>query len=214
MAPSLPTGCRKPVDVIFLLDASSSIYGPDFRKHLGFVTSVIRDLRIDPSMVRFGLTTFGDQARVEFGLRTYSSAATAMKAVSLVRQLRGNTRTDLALRVMRQMMAEDRRSGVSQIGIVLTDGQSDYPGKTRQEAEAAHSEGVVLFAVGFGEDMDMRELRAIASREEFVYLLTSEKEFQVLKGFLPKIICSYLEEPKDEGKESIQPLPGGALDVA
>ena len=189
-------------DVIFVLDASASISGPDFKQQLNFVRTVIRDIHIDPAMVRCGLVTYGDKIRVEFGLRTYSSAESAMKAVSLVRQLRGNTRTDLAIQTVRQMMADDKRSGVPQIGIVITDGQSDNQTATRVEAEAAHQAGITMFAVGVGKHVDDKELGSIASQKDYRFNVESFNGLETIRKILTTKACD-VESKNDQTTETV-----------
>src|SRR6218665_2378079 len=155
-------------------------------------------------MVRCGLVTYGDKIRVEFGLRTYSSAASAMKAVSLVSQLRGKTRTDRALQKMRQMMADDKRSGVTQIGIVITDGQSDNRTATRVEAEAAHQAGITMFAVGVGKHVDDRELGSIASQKGFRFNVESFNGLETIRKILTTKACD-VESKNDQTTEGALP---------
>ena len=158
--------------------------------------TVIQDLDIDPSKVRCGLVTYADQAHVAFGLRTYSSAETAKEAVLLVTQLRGKTRTDLALRKMMEMMAKDKRFGVPQIGIVITDGDSDNTTATRVEAEAAHKAGITMFAVGIGMAVNETELSSIASQVEFVFKVESCDGLERLRKVLTTTVC-YIESQND-----------------
>jgi len=69
--------------------------------------------------------------------------------------------------------AYDRRPGVAKIGIVLTDGQSDNTTATAIEAVLTKAAGVHLFAVGIGTDVDLMELKAIASSpsEHYTFLV-------------------------------------------
>ena len=151
--------------------------------------TIIQDLHIDPSMVRCGLVTYGDIIQVEFGLRSYSSADEVIKAVSRVEQLRGNTRTDLAIRKMMEMMADDKRSGVPQIGIVITDGESDNTTATRVEAEAAHKAEITMFAVGIGRKVNDRELASIASQRDFRFHVGSFDGLETIRKMLTAKAC-------------------------
>lgn len=43
---------------------------------------------------------------------------------------------------------------VPRIGIVITDGESDYIDKTKVEAAAARQEGITMFAIGVGRNVN------------------------------------------------------------
>lgn len=49
---------NKPADVLFILDVSNSIWGPDFQRQLTFVKDVIGMFQIAENVTRVGVTTF------------------------------------------------------------------------------------------------------------------------------------------------------------
>lgn len=49
---------NKPADVVFVLDASNSIWGPDFKRQLAFVNNVISMFEIADNVTRIGVSTF------------------------------------------------------------------------------------------------------------------------------------------------------------
>ena len=73
------TGCSKPADIIFALDASTSINKENFEKSIDFVRSVIEGLRIgspdsDPnSKTRVGLIVYSNEAKKVFDLNTFDN---------------------------------------------------------------------------------------------------------------------------------------------
>ena len=70
-------GCGgKPADVIFVLDASSSIWGPDFDKQVDFVHSVVAEFDVASSATRVGLITFSDAPEVVIALDEYNDRYT------------------------------------------------------------------------------------------------------------------------------------------
>ena len=55
-------GCGgKPADIVFALDASGSIWGPDFSHQKTFVSDVIRVFNVSQEVTRVALLTFGDE---------------------------------------------------------------------------------------------------------------------------------------------------------
>lgn len=192
--PDSRIACSNKVDVVFVLDSSSSIWAPDFRKQIRFVNDTIQDLCSGSDAIRCALLTYADYARVEFGLQATQGTAFAKGAVAKVRQLRGNTRTDLALRRLRVLLEEEGRPEVPQVGVVVTDGQSHLQAATAREARVVRGGGIGLFAVGVGDDLDERELRAIASGPEFLFLRSTEQLTRDLRRVLTEKICSQTEE--------------------
>lgn len=179
--------CNKPADIYFVLDASSSIWGPDYRKQLDFVNSVIKEL--DLNVVRCGLLTYGSVVQEEFGLRTYEGRRHALTdAVSAVRQLRGDTQTDKAIRRARERMLQDRRE-VPRIVVVMTDGKSDNPGLTKMEAELTHRSGITTFAIGIGKSVDENELNSIASHKDFLFTVDNFDALVAIKSMLREKAC-------------------------
>lgn len=129
-------------------------------------------------LVRFGLVTFGEDVRVEFGPSRYIDSGYAAKAVSKVKQLWSTgVRTDLALQKMRETMRHDKRSNARLIAVVIT-GEPDYPERMKAEAEKARSEDIILFAVGLGPNVNLKELEAIATNKQFVFMEAGDKHFE------------------------------------
>lgn len=101
------------------------------------------------------------------------------KAVSRIRHTGGyGTHTAEALQFLRnvgfQFPGSQHRFNVTQIGIVVTDGQSDDPEQTRLEAELTREQGIHLFAVGVGTNRHLRELEAIASQPKVDYTILGD----------------------------------------
>ena len=71
-----------------------------------------------------------------------------------IKQRTGNTRTDLALEMLRTQMFSrgSIRPHMPQVGLVITDGDSDYPDKTRYQAQLAKRiPGITILAIGVGK---------------------------------------------------------------
>lgn len=187
----ISTECtNKPADIIFVLDASSSIWTPNFRKQIAFARNLSEEFDISNTQTRCGLVTFSDQVREEFSLSSYPVKSELIESgFKSIRQLLGNTRTDLALHRMREMFQLQARPGVAKVAIVLTDGESDKPVSTAEQATLAHKEGIKIFAIGIGSATDSQELRALASREDYVYELDNFDALGSIRGFLVEKTC-------------------------
>ena len=91
-------GCDgKPADIVFCLDASGSIWGPDFRKQLDFVQDITSVFEISPDITRIGMLTFGDSPKDWFKLSEYATEEDVRAAIGATSQSRGGTNTAAAL---------------------------------------------------------------------------------------------------------------------
>ena len=96
-------------------------------------------------------------------------------AIGRIEQTRGETNTAAALRDIRRHFFSARhspRDSIVRIAIIVTDGRSDHPLATSHEATLLRDSGVHVFAVGVGQDIDMGELHAIASKPAKDYVNT------------------------------------------
>ena len=62
------TCSSRPADVLFVLDSSNSIWGPDFNTQLQFVSDVIEFFPIGDEFIHVGVITYGTRPRVHFNL--------------------------------------------------------------------------------------------------------------------------------------------------
>ena len=86
------------------------------------------------SATRVGLITFSDEPEVVLPLDEYNDRYTTTEGIASTIQTYGGTKTDMALLMMNEMFQLRGRRDVPHIAIVMTDGQSDYPQLTVQEA--------------------------------------------------------------------------------
>ena len=179
----------KPADIVFLLDASSSIWGPNFHKQLQFVHAVVEKFDVRAEMTHVAAFTFSDFVHEEFGLFSFGDRFNTLAAIPSVRQLRGGTRTDLAMKKAREMMTTDGRVDVPRLVIVMTDGKSDLPQLTLEEALMLKQAGISTFAVGIGQSVDQDELRGIASQDDYVFSVETFDALITLQSILAYEAC-------------------------
>ena len=100
---------NKPADVVFLLDVSNSIWGPDFRKQLRFVNDVIDMFEVGENVTRIGIATFSSHIYREFYLDEYYDKDQIKSAVNRIHQRQGySTNTGMAIWHMRKRMFSKR----------------------------------------------------------------------------------------------------------
>ena len=160
-------------DVALVIDASTSMLEPT-REGRTKLAAAIDAVRLFPDE----LDLPHDQAAiVEFN-----------GGVRLLQQLTGDqgllddalnridvrlqTRIDLGVETAHgELMSERHRAGNERVMIVLTDGRANPVGPevAVEKAQAAKSEGIVVFTIGLGEDLDLDALSAMASKPAYFY---------------------------------------------
>jgi len=118
------------VDVIFVLDESSSVNKENFEESKTFLSALVGRLDVDSLHTRVGLVTFSTDVSHEraFNLSEHSSVASVQSAISSLIYEPGTTHTAAALRYVREKMltpAAGDRLDVPNVVFVMTDGQSN-----------------------------------------------------------------------------------------
>ena len=160
--------CRNvKLDLVFVVDSSTSVREPNFRSVLDFIQRFLTFADVDGGNVRVGMVTYSTDVHIQFHLNEFYTKDDVMRAVHAVPYRHGNTNTAEALETARSTMFSPRngdRSSVDNLLIVITDGVSNINGfRTIPEAEIAKSEGIRIVAIGVGL-VDTQELDGIASR--------------------------------------------------
>ena len=196
------TGCQTEtvggLDMVFILDASGSIGASNFGLMKRSVISIVSSLRIGPDNTRVAVIVFESTVRLEFNLNTYTNLNSLIQAIQGIVFTDGGTNTHLALRLLREatlseLLGVRPSSETTKVAIVITDGDSNRPTLTAEEAENVHSEtDFIVFAVGVGAGVGAAELRAIASSDDFVIQVSgfTAQEFQSLEADIQMETCT------------------------
>jgi len=75
--------CKSRSDIVFAVDASSSVGEDGFQATLDFVRDVVSSLDIDGGNNRVSVLSFSDAVDVRFHLDDYSSHAALSNAISM-----------------------------------------------------------------------------------------------------------------------------------
>ena len=155
------------------------------------MSQVVQHLDIGPNKTRVGAAIFSTQYVPQIGLDTFYDKPSLQKAILGIPYLSGDTYTDVAIKAMREEVFAEVGRDVMRIGIVLTDGSSHYMAKTAAEAAQTKSDGILMFAVGVGWSVDIRELAAIASepRNRYVIQVGNFDLLEKVKDELATKIC-------------------------
>lgn len=187
--------CAASVDLVLILDSSTSVSKANFKKMLEFTKYLIEEANIDDGSVRVGVISYSTLVHVQFQLNTYNSKADVFAAIDRIPYTYGSTNSADGLRIMRTKMfsvSNGDRKDVANIAMIITDGVSNINSRrTIPEAREAHRAGIHVYAIGIGL-RDTRELDAMASppAEDNSFKV---KEFSELSGLKPKLFTSVCE---------------------
>ncbi|XP_048238948.1 collagen alpha-1(XII) chain-like [Haliotis rufescens] len=184
------------VDIVFIVDASSSIWPPDFHNRvLPFVSNVIKLFDVGPGdqQTRVGMITFGNTYHHQFHLKDYQDKESLAKKILNTPFRGGNTKVNEALDYVRdEMFARENgaREEATNIAVILTDGESDDTALTKESASLAKKDGIQIFAIGVGNRVVYSELRNIASEPDSLFHVGSFQALDSIKEILARRTCA------------------------
>lgn len=81
------------------------------------------------------------------------------------------------------------RNGVREIVVILTDGKNNIPPSPESQAQLLKNNGVIIVAVGVGSNVDMGQLRRVASRPDFVFHVNSFSALSTIRRGVVGVAC-------------------------
>ncbi|XP_067257601.1 sushi, von Willebrand factor type A, EGF and pentraxin domain-containing protein 1 isoform X4 [Chanodichthys erythropterus] len=176
-------GC---LDLVFLVDESSSVGASNFGSELRFVRKLLSDFPVAPEATRVALVTFSSKSHVVTRV-DYVSAPKAhqhkcslfSKAIPSITYRGGGTYTRGAFQRAAQILRQSRENATKVI-FLITDGYSNG-GDPRPVAAALRERGVEIFTLGIWQG-NIRELHDMAShpKDQHCYLVHNFAEFEAL----------------------------------
>ena len=85
--------------------------------------------------------------------------------------------------------SDHARSSAHHVAIIITDGESEEPASTAEEALTARKKGIRLFAIGVGDKVNRKELYNIASSEDLVFTVDGYGALDSLRNILAWKAC-------------------------
>ncbi|KAG8130470.1 hypothetical protein E2320_017144, partial [Naja naja] len=177
------------LELVFLVDESSSVGQANFLSELRFVKKLLSDFPVVPTATRVAIVTFSSKNNVVPRVDYISPPARAQqrqhKCALLSREIPaigyrgGGTYTKGAFQQAAQILVHSRVNATKVI-FLITDGYSNG-GDPRPIAASLRDFGVEIFTFGIWQG-NIRELNDMAShpKEEHCYLLHSFAEFEAL----------------------------------
>lgn len=175
-------------DMLFLLDSSSVISRANYGKELSFLQKIVELFNISPRYVRAGIIPYGNTAELSIPLGSHTTNEAINRSIDLLPYMGGNKRIDRALKLANQTFSKARPM-VPKILLILTHGgQLTEPGTDlRLAVQALRSQGVSIFVIAIGEDVDYSRLYQIVERNHII----TDKSHAALEPYLPSA-ASYI----------------------
>ena len=167
--------CRRPLDITFAVDASSSVGEWGYSKEKDFVRNVVRQFGISRSGTHVAVIVYSTKASVQIPLTRHFSYPSFFYAVGRLPYTRGVTRIDLALKTAaEEVFVEDggSRSNVPKILILMTDGYQTRTADSVALDKAIlplRAIGVQVYALAIGRFTKAYELRLIVEKKENIF---------------------------------------------
>ena len=152
------------------MDSSSSIQTENFADQLKFVADVVNKLNMKKNDIRVGLATFSDSFYLNIDLTDNKNSF--LTDLSSVFPLSGSTRIGRALTYLQRDWFDSpiAQKNATKVVIIITDGESvdnSFP-----IAEELKSQGVKIFAIKAKRVNNIGELRLIASKPTYRFILS------------------------------------------
>jgi collagen type VI alpha len=183
--------CPIQLDIAFVLDLSGSLEEV-YDVVIQFAKQAIYGLPI--GMTRVSVVTYAGMPQIMFDLNTYTTPATIRNALAFSKA-GGTTNTQEAIKLATQSVftaARGDRAGVKNVMVVVTDGQSNVQqANTLPEAAKARQQGIELYSVGIGMDVNVAEIDGMASdaRQSHQVYVRSPSEVEAGAKKLLDLLC-------------------------
>ncbi|KAK9524849.1 hypothetical protein VZT92_017214 [Zoarces viviparus] len=174
------------LDLVFLVDESSSVGANNFLSELRFVRKMLSDFPVAPEDTRVALVTFSSKTHVVTRVDHISAPKSHQHKCSLFNQeipainyRGGGTYTKGAFQRAAQILRHSRANATKAI-FLITDGYSNG-GDPRPVAAALRERSVEIFTLGIWQG-NIRELHDMASppKDQHCYLVHNFAEFEAL----------------------------------
>ncbi|CAH0560178.1 unnamed protein product [Brassicogethes aeneus] len=175
------------LDLIFLVDASSSVGDKNFKSELKFVKKLLSDITVDYNHTRIAVVTFSSSNNINVNIDEISQPSKDHNKCLLLNTQLGNidykggdTYTLGAFKAAQTIFKNGHRNNTKQALFLITDGYSNG-GDPVPLAEDLKDQQIQIYTIGI-ENGNYKELYDLSSSpgERYSYLLDSFEEFESL----------------------------------
>uniref|UniRef100_A0A3B5M7Q7 VWFA domain-containing protein n=1 Tax=Xiphophorus couchianus TaxID=32473 RepID=A0A3B5M7Q7_9TELE len=187
-------GPRK--DVVFLIDGSDGV-GREFAIIQEFIRRVVESLNVGENKIRIGVVQYGDSAKADMHLNTYTTKEGVLNGIREMRQIGGRQRNlgqalqFLSQNVMIPARGSRKQEGVPQFAIVVSSRPSTDD-ITRQASSLKQS-GVISFSIGTRE-INPTELKVVSYVPNFSFTVDDLPGLYIVQENLINTITELSDE--------------------
>ncbi|KXS41224.1 MAG: hypothetical protein AWU59_2210, partial [Methanolobus sp. T82-4] len=186
-----------PLDVVLVIDRSGSM-GPEHGNGLPPAKEAARKFTSNlVSNSQIGVVSFGSESRVDLDLTLLNSSANLLLVNKSIDKLGAVAGTALGegMADANNMLINEGRSGSRKVMILLTDGEAsqgtDDPDGSRA-VELANANGITIYTIGLGSEINEAVLRSIASDTGGKYYSApSSSDLSSIYNAIAQDICDY-----------------------
>ncbi|KAM4705117.1 collagen alpha-6(VI) chain-like [Rhinophrynus dorsalis] len=164
-------------DIVFVIDSSGSIHPSQYDIMKDFMISLVNKSNIGPKNVQFGALKYSNDPSELFHLNKYSNKLDIINEIKNDYVKGGDTYTAKALDHSTLFFAEKQgsriHSGVPQILIILTDGESHDRDKLNETSRKLQDAGIIVYAIGIDK----------ANTEELITMAGSNGRWFLVQNF-------------------------------
>ncbi|XP_052791374.1 collagen alpha-1(XII) chain-like [Mya arenaria] len=203
-----PDACMSnAADVVFVVDASSSVGLSNFDKVKTFLKNTVSHFNIDQKHTRVALIEFSSQVTLMFHLNDFTDITNLMSGIDNMTYSGGGTVTSEAIEIMRGVGFVGERPMIPDVAVIITDGLSKYPTLTRRQADHAKDEGITMFVVGVGNETDHQEVRYMASDDNDLFQVDDYDDLEGIHLDVAKGICKVVLPSNHHSRNLSTPSP-------
>ncbi|KAK3744115.1 hypothetical protein RRG08_064373 [Elysia crispata] len=202
--------CSANVDVIFLVDASTSVGEPNFRQQLSWVADVTDQFLLaengsapgsDPAGARFGAVVFSRDVVPLFRLGAIDKPSPLRQRLQTAQYLGESSHVHAGLLTVYQLdmfsSSNGGRVGARDVLVLVSDGKSSYSSEALFAAYNLKTHDVTIMTAGLTPDVDVVALRRLATSRADVFILQEGDigaGLEKIKADLAQRICAVASE--------------------
>lgn len=186
----VPPGCQaQSLDLVFLLDASTSVGPENFAQMQSFIRKCTLRFDVNPDVAQVGLVVYGGQVQTAFGLDTHPTRAAVLRAMSQAPYLGGVGSAGTALlHVDDKVMTVQRgaRPGVPKAVVMLTGGRGAEDAAV--PAQKLRNNGISVLVMSVGAILREAVRRLAGPRDSLIHV-AAYTDLQYHQDALIEWIC-------------------------
>ena len=188
-------------DIIFILDASSSVTTTNFTKQKKFIKSMVKVFRISSAGPRVSVIVYSSDSYWIFSFNEFSSREDFNRRVDAVSLLGHSRRIDRALLFSFQMFSNTGRPGPKVVILFAFGRESVEPGSKplEQAIKPLRELGVRTYVIVVGSTAGHDDFKPLVERVEDLFVMKTDTHLQNSTGIFASYVYSTYGKTQDTG---------------